>query len=158
MKATARTLEPAHPGLSVWIRIIKAYNLVLRKARSRLSECTLSQFDVVAHLVREKNGMTSVELSRRLLVTAGNITGLIDRMEKSGLVERRRHAGDRRTIRIHLTGKGRKLAERVIPKHSADIESIFAVLSDAEKNQLHKSLDKLIRSLEFVAPASRRQS
>jgi len=150
MKATARTLErlPAHPGLSAWIRLIKAYNLVLRKARSRLTECTLSQFDVVAHLVREKNGMTPVELSRRLLVTAGNITGLIDRMEKSGLVERRRHAGDRRTIKIHLTGKGRKLAERVIPRHSADIESIFMVLSDAEKNQLHKSLDKLIRALE----------
>lgn len=158
MKATARTLQPAHPGLSVWIRIIKAYNLVLRKARGRLNECTLSQFDVVAHLVREKNGVTSVELSRRLLVTAGNITGLIDRMEKAGLVERKRDAGDRRTIRIHLTAKGRKLAERVIPKHSADIESIFAVLSDAEKNQLHKNLDKLIQALEFVAPAARRQS
>ncbi len=150
MKTTARTLErsPAHLGLSAWIRLIKAYNLVLRKARSRLTECTLSQFDVVAHLVREINGMTPVELSRRLLVTAGNITGLIDRMEKSEFVERRRHAGDRRTIRIHLTAKGRKLAERVIPRHSADIESIFTVLSDAEKNQLHKILDKLIRALE----------
>jgi DNA-binding MarR family transcriptional regulator len=148
MKATARRLEPVHPGLSVWIRIIKAYNLVLRKARSSLNECTLSQFDVVAHLVREKNGMTSVELSRRLLVTAGNITGLIDRMQNAGLVERKRDAGDRRTIRIYLTAKGRKLAERVIPKHSADIESIFAALSDSEKNQLHKNLDKLIQALE----------
>jgi DNA-binding MarR family transcriptional regulator len=137
-----------HAGVSAWIRLIKAYNLVLRETRGRLTECTLSQFDVVAHLVREKHGMTAVELSRRLLVTAGNITGLIDRMEKSGLVKRVRDTKDRRTIRIQLTQKGTKLAQSVIPRHSADIESIFTALSDSEKNQLHKALDKLIRSLE----------
>ncbi len=150
MKPAVRkvSLDSNHAGVSAWIRLIKAYNLVLRKARGRLTECTLSQFDVVAHLVREKNGMTPVELSRKLLVTAGNITGLIDRMEKSGLVQRIRDTKDRRTIRIQLTEKGRKLASRVIPRHSADIESIFTALNEAEKNQLHKTLDKLILSLE----------
>jgi DNA-binding MarR family transcriptional regulator len=141
-------LPSDHAGVSAWIRLIKAYNLVLRKARSRLTECTLSQFDVVAHLVREKKGMTPVELSRRLLVTAGNITGLIDRMEKSGLVLRVRDTKDRRTIRIQLTEKGRKLASRVIPRHSSDIESIFTALNETEKHQLHRTLDKLIRALE----------
>jgi DNA-binding MarR family transcriptional regulator len=150
VKTILRKIEPAtdHAGVSAWIRLIKAYNLVLRQARSHLTECTISQFDVVAHLVREKNGMTPAQLSRRLLVTAGNITGLIDRMEKSCLVMRVRDTKDRRTIRIQLTTKGRKLAERVIPRHSADIESIFKVLNETEKGQLHKALDKLIRSLE----------
>lgn len=149
MRATLYNSElPAHQGVSAWIRLIKVYNLVLRKARAGMTECTLAQFDVLAHLLREKEGIPHTELSRHLLVTAGNITGLIDRMETSGLVRRKNDSNDRRIIRVELTPKGRKLAERVIPKHSADVESLFETLSEKEKLQLRAILDKLIHNLE----------
>jgi DNA-binding MarR family transcriptional regulator len=113
-----------------------------------MNECTLAQFDVLAHLMREKKGIPHAELSRNLLVTAGNVTGLIDRMESSGLVRRRNDSNDRRVTLVELTAKGRKLAESVIPRHSADIESLFDALSEREKTQLRAILDKLITRLE----------
>src|SRR3990172_11903220 len=112
----------AHTELAVWIRMLKLHNLVFRQARQRLVPfCTMAQFDVLAQLSRSTNGSTPAELSRHLLVTAGNITGLVDRMEKAGLVSRTPDPKDRRTIRLHLTDKGKEMARTVIPRHSQDI-------------------------------------
>ena len=90
-KATVHHLSqaPENLALSVWIRMLKVHNLVFRAARTRMAPyCTMAQFDVIAQLSREKDWTTPAELSRRLLVTAGNLTGLLDRMQKSGLVLR----------------------------------------------------------------------
>ena len=128
---------------------MKAYNLMLREARSSLDgECTLPQFDVLAHLSREERGLTLADLSRRLLVTAGNVTGLIDRMERSGWVKRVPDAEDRRVTRVQLTKSGKAVAAKLIPQHSSDIEKLFGILSESEKTQLRQLLDKLILGME----------
>lgn len=134
--------------LGIWIRMLKLHNLVFRQARQGLlSYCTMAQFDVLAQLTRSNNGSTPAELSRHLLVTAGNITGLVDRMEKAGLVSRTPDAKDRRTIRLHLTDKGKELARTVIPKHSQDIRDAFGSLDETELAELRRLLDKLIGGL-----------
>ncbi len=140
---------PVNPALSAWIRLLKVHNLVLRKARMKLgAQCTMAQFDILAQLSREKDGTPLVELSRKLLVTAGNVTGIIDRMERLGLVKRRPDPNDRRVTRVHLTLRGRQLAKRVMPKHARDIDSIFSTLSKQEAEQLRELLEKLLQSLE----------
>ncbi len=71
-------------------------------------------------------GFTFVELSRLLLVTSGNLTGIVDRLEQQRLVERRPDAKDRRVIRVALTEKGRRVTDEVLPAHAADIEEILS--------------------------------
>lgn len=137
-----------HTELALWIRMLKLHNLVFRQARQRMVPyCTMAQFDVLAQLSRSSNGSTPAELSRHLLVTAGNITGLVDRMQKAGLVNRSPGAKDRRTVRLHLTEKGKELARTVIPRHSQDIRDAFSSLNDAEVAELRHLLDKVIAGL-----------
>ena len=142
-------MKAANPEVSAWLRLLKVHNLVMREGRSRLANhCTMPQFDVLAQLTRSNGGTTLAELSRHLLVTAGNITGIIDRMENAGLVQRVPDPEDRRTTRVKLTPKGRALAETVIPKHAEDIRKLFGSLSASEIAQLRKLLDKLLQGLE----------
>ena len=141
--------ETSRASVGVWIRLLKAHNMIFNQVRGRLSEhCTMSQFDILAQLSREESGTPLVELSRRLLVTAGNVTGMIDRMEKAELVRRSADPSDRRITRVHLTDKGKLLARKVIPTHSQDIQRIFDPLKEKEIVQLRKLLDKLIAGME----------
>ncbi len=115
----------------------------------RLSDfCTIAQFDILAQLSREKQDTPLTDLSRHLLVTAGNLTGIIDRMEKLDLVKRIPDSKDRRVTRVQLTEKGRQLAKTVIPRHTKDIGQIFSVLNDKEITQLRGLMDKLVGGLE----------
>jgi DNA-binding MarR family transcriptional regulator len=136
-------------AIGTWIRFLKAHNLILREARKRLNgSCTMSQFDILAQLDRSREPLTLAELSRTLLVTAGNITGMIDRMEEAGWVERKPDPQDRRATRVQSTPKGKQLAKSVIPKHARDIENLFASLNDQEITQLRNLLEKLVTRLE----------
>jgi DNA-binding MarR family transcriptional regulator len=150
MKAAIRKpVSAQNLALSAWIRLLKVHNLVIRQTRSKMAKhCTLSQFDVLAHLSRQKEGSTLADLSRHLLVTAGNITGLIDRMEGQGYVKRIADQYDRRVKRVQLTDAGERLAAIVLPKHSHDITEAFWPLTEQEKLQLRTILDKLIAGLE----------
>src|SRR5438876_4378665 len=89
----------SNTAVGAWLRLLKAHNLIIRKARGQLArQCTLAQFDVLAQLSREKNGTTAAELSRRRLVTAGNLTGILDRMERDSLIRREPDKSDRRVV------------------------------------------------------------
>ena len=92
----------AKQAAGVWIRLVKCHGLVMREVRRRVaqSETTLPQFDVLAQLLRHPQGMTSTELSRVLLVTAGNLTGIVDRLEGRELVTRLWEILYRRTLTI----------------------------------------------------------
>ena len=99
--------------------------------------------------VREKQGMTPVELSRRLLVTAGNITGLIDRMEKSGVGNAcARYKGSPHNSDSALRVKVANSQNVQYPDIPRILNRNSQCLDETEKNQLHKNLDKLIRTLE----------
>ena len=136
-------------GVSVWIRLMKAYNLVLRRARSSLGGgLTLPQFDVLAQLSRAPQGMTFTGLSRSLLVTAGNLTGIVDRLEREQLVVREAHASDGRATCIRLTHAGRRKIAALLPGHTRDIESVFRAMPRAEMEQLRDLLGRLSHAIE----------
>jgi DNA-binding MarR family transcriptional regulator len=133
---------------SIVVRLLATHNLMIAALRRGLGpEVTLARFDLLAQLVRE-NGATLATLSRRMLVTAGNLTGLVDRAERDGLVERRADPSDRRLTRVFLTPKGDKLATKVVAAHNALAEELLAPLGHDEQHALRESLGHLRAALE----------
>jgi DNA-binding MarR family transcriptional regulator len=142
----------AQLAVSVWIRLLKAHGLMLREVRRRVPETlTLPQFDVLAQLHRGPDGLTPRELSRELLVTAGNLTGVVARLGRLGLVERCPVPGDRRAVRIRLTARGRRVMRRAIPRHRRDVRRLLAHVEEAELQRLRDLLGSLNRGLEARA-------
>ena len=136
-------------ALAVWVRLLKSHGLILRELRRRVPEdLTLPQFDVLAQLHRDPDGMTSSELTRALLVTAGNVTGIVGRLSRLALVERRPVPGDRRAARIRLTPRGRQVVQRALPRHGRDVAALMSALPTRDLVQLRGVLGRLIRSLE----------
>ena len=138
-----------HLALSVWVRLLKAHGLMLREVRRRVpEELTLPQFDVMAQLHRRAQGMTPGELTRELLVSAGNVTGIVDRLEQLGLVVRRPVAEDRRAVRIRLTARGRRAMRRAIPRHRRDVTRLLSAVPARELTQLRNLLGAVTHVLE----------
>ncbi|HEY7410629.1 MAG TPA: MarR family transcriptional regulator [Vicinamibacteria bacterium] len=136
-------------AVSVWVRLLKAHGLMLRELRRRLpGGLTLPQFDVLVQLHRAENGMTHGELSRALLVTAGNLTGLVERLAGLGLVERKAVPGDRRAVRLRLTAQGRRAVQRVLPRHRRDVARLMRGVTQTDLSRLRASLGRLNRALE----------
>jgi DNA-binding MarR family transcriptional regulator len=105
---------------------------------------SVAQFDVLAHVGAEE-GLMQQELAESLLVTKGNVCQLLDRMEQTGLLERRQQG---RANRVFLTEKGRDLFRQVVPAHERSIAGLFAGLTGDEQSQLLGLLRKLDHSLE----------
>lgn len=136
-------------ALSVWVRLLKAHGLALREVRRRVPEgLTLPQFDVLGQLHRHREGMTPGELTRALLVTAGNVTGIVGRLVAMDLVERQPVPGDRRAVRIRLTARGRRLMRHAIPLHRRDVAALLSGVSPADLGRLRGLLGRLGRALE----------
>jgi DNA-binding MarR family transcriptional regulator len=121
--------------LKLWIRLLG----VTRSAESELREflrvkhqTTLPRFDVMAALYRRRDGVTMSELSRMLLVSNGNATAVVDRLEADGLVRRTPSDSDRRTVHVALTPAGLAQFEGLAAEHEAEVSRIFAALSEAE--------------------------
>lgn len=134
--------------VSLWLGLLKAHGLILRRIRGRVPEdLTLPQFDVLAQLERSQ-GMTPSELTRELLVTAGNVTGIVDRLVRRGLVDRQRVPEDGRTRRLVLTPRGQDLVARAIPKHRRELAWQMAKISLPELKRLRDDLWSFVASLE----------
>ena len=152
----APSLQPAAPleresdlALSLWLALLKAHSLVLRRIRGHVGEgLTLPQFDVLAQLHRRPGGMTAGELTKELLVTAGNVTGIVDRLVEQGLVERRRVPDDGRARRLLLTPRGLSLVERAIPRHREEIAGLVSGVPPTDQRHLRSLLRSLAASLE----------
>ena len=135
--------------VSLWLGLLKAHGLILRRIRGRVPEnLTLPQFDVLAQLERRSEGMTPSDLTRELLVTAGNVTGIVDRLVRRGLVERQRVPEDGRTRRLVLTPRGQDLVARAIPKHRRELAWQMAKISPSESKRLRDLLWSFVASLE----------
>jgi DNA-binding MarR family transcriptional regulator len=141
------------------LRIATCYNLLMREARQRVAtrwNLTLPQFEVLAELARaDEGGFTFVELSRLLLVTSGNLTGIVDRLEEQRLVQRRPDAKDRRVIRVALTERGRRVTDQMLPAHAADIEEILSFMPRSALNELSELLGRLRDGLHARAAGNR---
>lgn len=128
-----------------WMRLARVFQKVDRAASEQLRRWNLSmaQFDILAQAGSAAN-LTQQELADHLLVTKGNITQLLDRMERSGLILRR---PDGRTNRICLTQAGKQLFDAVVPIHEDFIAAQLAPLSSQEQIQLLGLLHKLDHAL-----------
>src|SRR4051794_2456912 len=124
---------PDELRLRAWVQLVRTFSLVQRRIVAALGELdvTLPQFDVLATL-RFSEGVTQQELAERLLVTKGNVCGVLDRLERLGWVERRPDPEDRRANRLHLTASGRRKVETLLPRHDALVVKSLDVLSDAD--------------------------
>ncbi|MBL8665582.1 MAG: MarR family transcriptional regulator [Alphaproteobacteria bacterium] len=137
--------------LRVWFRLLTCATLIERSVRQGLREefgITLPKFDLLSQLDRAGEGLTMGELSRRLMVTNGNVTGLIDRLVAEGLVARQPAPHDRRAHLVRLTPAGKQAFDAMIPKHQDFIAERFDGLSRAELAELHRLLGKLKTSFE----------
>jgi DNA-binding MarR family transcriptional regulator len=140
-------------ALSAWLRLLKAHGLVLRTVRRSVpAPLTVPQFDVLAQLARRPEGMTPGELTRELLVTAGNVTGIVARLRRMGLVTRGRVPEDRRAVRIALTPAGRDTFERIRPGHRREVARQFDGLEARDLAHLRKLLGQLNHALEARRP------
>jgi DNA-binding MarR family transcriptional regulator len=138
---------------SVWVRLLKAHGLLLREVRRRVPPpLTLPQFDVLAQLHR-RGAMTPGELTRELLVTAGNLTGIVERLVRMGLVSRHRVPEDGRAVRVRLTARGRQLMARAIPRHRREVAALLSVLPPGELRRLRLLLGTLGEELQARAEA-----
>ncbi len=136
-----------HPeALRLWLRLLTCTQLIEKQVRSGLREqfdTTLPRFDLMAQLERAPEGLKMNELSRRMMVTGGNVTGITDQLVTEGLVERVDVEGDRRAYRVRLTPKGRKLFNDMAQQHEQWIVEAFAALSDKDIATLHRLLGKV---------------
>ena len=136
-----------HPeALRLWLRLLTCTQLIEKQVRTQLREqfdTTLPRFDLMAQLERNPDGLKMNELSRRMMVTGGNVTGITDQLVAEALVERLDVAGDRRAYRVRLTARGRKLFDEMAREHEGWIVQAFGGLSAGDIDKLHKLLGKV---------------
>lgn len=155
----AASIAPAGEGsgelaVRAWVRILAVQKRALAAIRDDLErEMTMPRFDLLANLCRA-DGQTLASLSRRMLVTAGNLTGLVDRAARDGMVERRADPSDRRAWRVHVTPKGQRAFRDAERRHAARVAKLFAGLTPAELATLMRLLDKLRAALREPEIAS----
>ena len=144
MEARAHVEHPDE--LRLWLRLLTCTQLLEKQVRGLLRErfeTTLPRFDLMAQLERAPDGLKMNELSRRMMVTRGNVTGITDQLAAEGLVDRVEVAGDRRAYRVCLTPKGRRLFNDMARRHEQWVVEAFAALSGKEVATLHKLLGKV---------------
>lgn len=153
MSAAGRRRRPGpasrQAAVSAWLRLLKVQALCEREIRRTLGDgFTLPQFDVLNQLARRPEGMTSVELARQLVTTAGNLTGIVDRLEREGLVRRTPHPADRRAVRLTLTARGRRVVRAAVPTHHRTVARLMAALPRRDVERLRALLGRLRDRLE----------
>ena len=142
----ARSVSDDHLSLRLWLRLLACSTDIETEIRKRLRTqfgITLARFDYLAQLHRHTDGLRMSALSRYLMVTGGNVTGLTDELEKDGMVQRDAEPGDRRSVRVALTPKGRKVFERMASEHEGWVVELFGGVAEAERHQLYDLLGRL---------------
>jgi DNA-binding MarR family transcriptional regulator len=134
------------PGLLAWMRLARVFQKVDRAATEslRFRQLSPAQVDVLAK-VGSAEGISQQELANALLVTKGNVCQLLDKMEGSGLLERR---PDGRVNRLFLTDQGRQVHDEVVPQHDAMLAGHFDKLSQEDQRALLRLLRQIDRSME----------
>jgi DNA-binding MarR family transcriptional regulator len=132
----------------MWIRLLgvtRASENRLREYLRLQHETTLPRFDVMAALYRRREGVTMSELSRMLLVSNGNATAVVDRLEAEALVLRTPSEVDRRTVHVALTAEGLAAFETMAEGHEAEVARLFASLSEDDLDQVTTILKRMGR-------------
>ncbi|MFG6449489.1 MarR family winged helix-turn-helix transcriptional regulator [Roseateles sp. BYS180W] len=149
-----RAAESDHQTLRLWLRLLACTTRVEDEIRSRLRTqfgTTLPRFDLMAQLERHPQGLTMRELSGRMMVTGGNITGITDQLEAEGLVQRQPHPADRRAFSVRLTPAGRRVFRRMAATHELWIQELLGGWDAPRQQQVYQWLAELKDHLNAAA-------
>ena len=150
----ARARDADHDALRLWLRLFTCTQLLERAIRVRLRRefaTTLPRFDFLAQLERNPEGLKMGELSKALMVTGGNITGLTDQLVSEGLVKRQPIASDRRAFAVRLTARGKRAFDAMAAAHERWVIELLAGLTVSERRSLYALLGRAkaaVRRLE----------
>lgn len=144
MKTTEKYGKKIDAALSLWVKLVRAYSTVAKKSAESIKKfgLTVSQFGVIETL-GHLGPMNVGNICQKQLMSGGNMTLILDNLEKLGYVKRMADATDRRALLIGLTGKGQDLFDEIFPIHAQDMEKIISVLDEQEIEQLSVLLKKL---------------
>ena len=148
-RSEGKTAE-SKESLRLWLRLLTCSTMIEREVRTRLRrgfDATLPRFDMMAALDRAPDGLSMGELSRRLMVSNGNVTGVADRLAREGLVKRWSPPTDRRSSRLALTMRGRKEFTGMAKAHQGWIEEMMAGLNAEEREALMTLLARVKLSI-----------
>ena len=140
-----------HASLRLWLRLLSCTTRVEDKIRQKLRESfdiTLPRFDLMAQLERHPDGLSMGELSRRMMVTGGNITTIVDQLEKEKLVIRVVGVNDRRSFTVKLTQAGKDAFTDMAIAHEAWVADMFEGLSVDQQSQLYTLLGAMKKNLQ----------
>lgn len=135
-----------HQALRLWLRLLSCTVRIEKQIRIGLRRefgTTLPRFDLMAQLERSGGGLRMNELSERLMVSGGNVTGITDQLEREGLVMRTPYPGDRRAFTVKLTATGLKRFREMAARHEQWIIELLGGLSRVEKSRMINELWKL---------------
>ena len=144
--AGATQASKDHDALRLWLRLLACTTLIEGRVRAGLRErfaTTLPRFDLMAQLERNPEGLRMGELSRRLMVTGGNVTGITTALVAEGLVERRAIPGDRRAQLVRLTPAGKRTFDAMAVEHERWVKDMVGGLTPADRERLRALLGKL---------------
>jgi len=146
VQASAALPDGSKRRLRLWLSLLKATKLMENEVRDRLRrefDTTLPRFDVMAILQKSGQGLKMSELSSRLMVSNGNVTGIVDRLVVDGLVVRVSIKGDRRATLVRLTAKGEETFGQMAKVHETWIAELLGDINDVEIGRVITALAKV---------------
>ena len=150
---TRATAEHAK-DLRLWLRMLACTNLIENHVRAKLRsdfDITLPRFDLMSQLERSPQGLKMGELSKRMMVTGGNVTGITDQLVREGLVVREDSPKDRRAYIVKLTAEGRRSFRRMAEAHEDWMVALFSGMDEKQRDELYDMLAVLKNSAAKVA-------
>ncbi|MBL4597549.1 MAG: MarR family transcriptional regulator [Rhizobiaceae bacterium] len=150
-KRSEKSEPQSKQNLRLWLRLLKASRIIETQLREKLRQefaSTMPRFDVLAALYRFEKGLKMSELSNVLMVSNGNVTGIVDRLVKDGLVLRVPVAGDRRALLVRLTAKGREDFAVQANAHESWVDDMLSEFASKGGAEFSDQLDELTKSLE----------
>lgn len=148
---SSQTMPTHHRGndnevraLNAFINLVRASDSVVARLSAQLEAAglTVAQFGVL-EAIHHLGPMCQKTVAQKLLRSGGNVTVVVDNLEKHGLVRRERQAEDRRMVEVHLTARGRALVGRIFPKHAREVVKEFSILEPQEQEELRRLCRKL---------------
>ncbi len=142
----SRIEQDDHHAVRLWLRLLTCNNLIERHLRSRLRtqfDITLPRFDLMAQLAREPKGLTMGDLSQRMMVSGGNVSGIASQLEAEGLISREPVPGNRRAFCVTLTSAGQQRFSEMADAHEAWVAECLGHLSTADCEQMMTVLKQI---------------
>ncbi len=145
-----RLHEDDHHSVKLWLRLLTCSSMIETALRTALRESfdtTLPRFDLLAQLERVPDGLTMGQLSQRMMVSGGNVSGIASQLVKEGLIDRTAVPDNRRTFIVKLTPKGRRVFRKMAEQHEQWVLSMLGHLETEEAEQLMSLLQRVKQGL-----------